>query len=160
MQIRVANRQDEPIIKTIIANVKTELGQPELDLTGSDADLMNIESHYFWYDGLFLVAEDDGTIVGLAGAHKGDSDDVLELVRLVVVPARRHSGIAAQLLSVVEFFAANAQYGKIAFYPAKLNVKDMSPYADFHKDEGNDHRWIKSVKPSQIGRGSACSTST
>jgi predicted N-acetyltransferase YhbS len=146
MQIRVATRQDEPVVREINAQVNVELGYPELDLPGNDADLMDIESFYFWNDGLFIVAEDEGKIVGLCGARRGESDETLELVRLVVVPARRHSGIAAELVDVIEFFAANSQYTNLVFYPGKhCGTKDESPYAGFVRDTSHSDRWIKIV---------------
>jgi GNAT superfamily N-acetyltransferase len=146
MQIRVATRQDEPIVREINGQVNVELGYPELDLPGKDADLMDIESFYFWNDGLFIVAEDEGKIVGLAGARRGENDETLELVRLVVVPARRHSGVAHELVDVIEFFAANSQYTKIVFYPGKhCGDKDDSPYAGFIRDKAHPERWLRNV---------------
>ena len=145
MQIRVANRQDEPVVRTISGQANIELGYPELDLPGKDTDLMDIEAFYFWNDGLFIVAEVEGEIVGLAGARRGENQETLELERLIVVPARRHSGVAAEMVHVIEFFAANSQYKRIVFYPGTHGAKDQSPYAGFVKDEAKPERWIKTV---------------
>ena len=64
MQIRVATRQDEPLIRTLVNQALVEQGKAEVDLQGIDADLNNVESHYFWFDGIFIVAEDAGQIIG------------------------------------------------------------------------------------------------
>ncbi len=145
MQIRVATRQDEPIVRTIVTQVKIELGHPEIDLPGKDADLMDIESYYFWNDGLFIVAEDEGKVVGVAGARRGESEDTLELVRLVVIPARRHTGIGAEMIHTVSFFARNSEYKRLVFYPGKHGAKDESPYAGFSKDDDHPERWTMPI---------------
>lgn len=128
MQIRVANRQDEPIIRTIVNQANAEHGLPEIELTGGDSDLNNIEAHYFWYDGIFVVAEEDGQIVGLAGARRGETDDVLELLRLVVIPSRRRHGTAQLLMNTIVFFARNAEYEEIRYAPQK---HDGKPFLGF-----------------------------
>ena len=80
MQIRIANRQDEAPLRAFF-----EKQGKTLDLTGADKDLHNIDQGYFGHDGLFVVAEEDGEIIGLAGARQSsDSADVLELIRLAV----------------------------------------------------------------------------
>lgn len=145
MQIRVANRQDEPIIRTIISQANAEVGDAEVDLTGRDSDLTNIESEYFWYDGIFIVAEEDGTIVGLAGARRGETDDVLSLKRIVVVPARRRTGCAAALMDTIKFFAHNAEYKVIEYVPRKTDPAE--PFLGFTADGGV---WRKALaKPAE-----------
>jgi len=80
MQIRIANRQDEAPVRAFF-----EKQGKTLDLIGADKDLHNIDQGYFGHDGLFVVAEEDGEIIGLAGARQSsDSADVLELIRLAV----------------------------------------------------------------------------
>jgi GNAT superfamily N-acetyltransferase len=117
MQIRVATRQDEPFISTIVFQSLQEYGiQP--DLQGADSDLTNTERHYFWYDGLCLVAENDGVIAGvLAGRRRPGQEDILELCRLVVEPGARRRGVARALLKTMLFFAANLEYKTIVCAP-------------------------------------------
>lgn len=134
MQIRVANRQDEPIIRTIVNQVNAELGAAEIDLKGSDSDLNNIESHYFWHDGIFVVAEDNGLVVGLGGARRGESDKQLELVRLVVIPSRRNKGTAVQLLQTIEFFGQNSEYDEVVYSPKKFGTTQNEPFFGFTVD--------------------------
>jgi N-acetylglutamate synthase-like GNAT family acetyltransferase len=134
MQIRVANRQDEPIIRTIISQANVEVGDAEIDLPGRDSDLTNIDSEYFWHDGIFLVAEEDNSIVGLAGARRGETDDVLSLKRIVVVPARRRTGCACLLMDTIVFFAGNAEYKVIEYTPRKTDP--VEPFLGFTADGG------------------------
>jgi N-acetylglutamate synthase-like GNAT family acetyltransferase len=149
MQIRVANRQDEPILRTIINQANAEVGDSEIELTGRDSDLTNIDSQYFWFDGIFIVAEDDGQIVGLAGARRGESDDVLRLIRLVVVPARRKTGCAALLMDTIVFFARNAEYKRIEYTPRKSDPAE--PFLGFTADGG---MWLREVE----GAAQSCSS--
>ena len=147
MQIRVANRQDEPIIRTIIKEAYLEVGDREIDLTGRDSDLTNIDARYFWFDGIFIVAEDDGQIVGLAGARRGESEAVLRLMRLAVVPARRKTGCASMLIDTVLFFAANAEYDVVEYVPVRTDPAE--PFLGFHANEGVWRRSIKRLSPHQ-----------
>lgn len=146
MQIRVANRQDEPIIRSIINQANAEIGETEIVLTGRDSDLTNIDSEYFWFDGIFIVAEDDGQIVGLAGARRGDSDDVLRLQRIVVVPARRKTGCAAHLMETILFFARNAEYKRIEYAPRKTDPSE--PFLGFNARDGVWALEVKEAHPS------------
>jgi predicted N-acetyltransferase YhbS len=113
MQVRAGTRQDEPIIRTIIFQALEEHGiQP--DLEGRDSDLRNIEHSYFWYDGLCIVAERDGQIIGvLAARRQGDDEKTLELLRLAVTPGARKRGVARSLVKTMRFFAGNMGYEKI-----------------------------------------------
>ena len=142
MQIRVANRQDEPIIRTIVNQALAERGQSEVDLKGRDEDLNNVEQHYFWYDGLFLVAEEDGQIIGLVGARKSEHDESLELLRLVVVPAHRQKGVARQLMDTVFFFARNLEYKEVSCM-FEVDPNWGSPTTgDFKLDDTKGNRWV------------------
>lgn len=131
MQIRVATRQDEPIIRTIINQANAEIGATEIDLTGRDSDLTNIEANYFWYDGIFLVAEEDSQIIAIVAARRGQTDKQLELFRLVVIPSRRRRGIARKLLETVLFFARNMEYEQLVFDPNKFGTNQNKPCLGF-----------------------------
>ena len=143
MQIRVANRQDEPIIRTIVNQALAERGSSEVDLKGRDEDLNNVEQHYFWHDGLFLVAEDDGQIIGLVGARKCEHDDSLELLRLVVVPSHRKKGVAHSLMDTVFFFARNLEYKEVSCMFEMDPVSGFSSnMGDFKVDDARGNRWV------------------
>jgi N-acetylglutamate synthase-like GNAT family acetyltransferase len=142
MQVRLGNRQDEPIIKTIISQCLAESSASDQDLL----DLTDIEAHYFWHNGLFIVAEDDGQIVGLAGARSNDNVEILELTRLFVVPARRKRGVARELLKTVFFFARGLEYKRVVAYPEKQGLKPGKPMLGFSRDPEDPKLWIRAVE--------------
>jgi len=115
VQIRVANRQDEPDIRTFVDSLYKETGG-SVDLESSDSDLRNIEANYFGKEGLIIVAEDEGKIVGIAGARK-KSESVLEVKRLLVGDSDRfsRSEVMNDLLKVVVEFAPRLLYEQIEF---------------------------------------------
>lgn len=113
MQIRAANKQDEPIIRTIVFQAMEEIGAVA-DLEGRDRDLKNVEQNYFWYDGLCIVAERDGQIVGVLAARRDEADEgTLELMRLAVTPGARQRGAARSLVKTMLFFAGNMEYKNV-----------------------------------------------
>ncbi len=112
MQIRAANRQDEPLIRNIVFSALEELGitaEPD----GRDSDLKNVEQNYFWHDGVCLVAERDGQVVGVIAGRRHTSDDELELGRIAVYPAARNRGVGRALIKTLIFFASNMDYKRI-----------------------------------------------
>ena len=141
MQVRLGNRQDEPIIKTIVSQCLAENAAADKQL----ADLTDIETNYFWHNGIFIVAEDDGQIVGVAGARGNDNQETLELVRLFVVPARRGRGVARELLNTVFFFAEGLEYKRVVAYPEKQGLKPGKTVLGFSPDPAKPGAWFKSV---------------
>lgn len=115
MQIRAGNRQDEKYIRPIIFNAMKECGlEPEPE--GREDDLKDIEAGYFWHDGIFIVAERDGVIIGVAGGRRNPDpghEGELELIRLAVLPEERKHHIARQLLDTILFFATNMEYEQV-----------------------------------------------
>ncbi|MBX9570942.1 MAG: GNAT family N-acetyltransferase [Candidatus Obscuribacterales bacterium] len=113
MQIRAANKQDEPIIRTIIFQAMEENGATA-DIEGRDSDLKNVEHNYFWYDGLCIVAERDGQIIGVLAARRNEKDEnTLEIMRLAVTPGARKRGAARALVKTMLFFAGNMEYKQV-----------------------------------------------
>jgi N-acetylglutamate synthase-like GNAT family acetyltransferase len=113
VQIRIANRQDEPEIRTFVDTVYQKSGS-SLNIESQDSDLRNIEANYFGKEGLFLVAEDEGTIVGIAGARK-KTETVLELKRLLVPVSDQFENkeVLDELLRVIVEFAPRMLYENI-----------------------------------------------
>lgn len=124
MQIRAANRQDEPLIRNIVFSALEELGiTPDPD--GRDKDLKNVEQSYFWCDGACLVAERDGQIIGVVAAKRAATEDELELARLAVYPAARNRGVGRELVKTLLFFARNMDY-KLIVLGADLPSADLA----------------------------------
>ncbi|HEY9868941.1 MAG TPA: GNAT family N-acetyltransferase [Candidatus Obscuribacterales bacterium] len=117
MQIRLGTRPDEPKITELVLDVMKEFGlTPSMD--GAEADLKNIEANYFARDGVFLVAEEEGEIVGIASARK-EYEGILELVRFAVAKKHRGKGIARELLNTVLKFARDMEYERVQVEPAR-----------------------------------------
>jgi N-acetylglutamate synthase-like GNAT family acetyltransferase len=80
--------------------------------------LHNIDQGYFGHDGLFVVAEEDGEIIGLAGARQSsDSADVLELIRLAVSPEKSDNttggAIKDRMLAIIKNHAYQMDFKTI-----------------------------------------------
>lgn len=108
MQIRVGNKQDEPSIRELAAECAQESGM-ELNLSGPDNDLQNIEKHYFGANGVFFVAAEDKQVVALLGARM-KSEATLELCRLSVSESWRRRGIGRRLMRMLNAFAQQMDY--------------------------------------------------
>lgn len=111
MQIRIANRQDEKKIVPFVEEIYNERGI-KLDLASVDSDLKNVEANYFGKDGVFLLAEEEQKIIGVAGANMID-DDLCALSRIYVAKDWRRKGIGRQMLNIVVAIAKRFEYKKI-----------------------------------------------
>ena len=90
---------------------------PKLSDTGVPFDLTNFAEVYCEGDGRFLVARDQGRIVATIGFlpydHRFEHIDypglnVVELVRLFVLPEYRRSGLASELYQTLKAAAVEA----------------------------------------------------
>ena len=111
MQIRIANRQDEPEIRTFVDTIYQKSGS-SLNIEEQDSDLRNMEANYFGKEGLFLVAEDNDKIIGIAGARK-KTEKVLEFKRLMVADGSGHEEIANEMIDVIVRFAPRMLFEQV-----------------------------------------------
>jgi N-acetylglutamate synthase-like GNAT family acetyltransferase len=112
VQIRIANRQDEPEIRTFVDTIYQKSGS-SLNIERQDSDLRNMEANYFGKEGLFIVAEDNDKIVGLAGARK-KSERVLEFKRLMVsADVQEADEILSEMIDVIVRFAPRMLFEQI-----------------------------------------------
>lgn len=156
MQIRVANRQDEKSIQAIFAELCSKKGE-ELDLSSKHKDLRNIEANYFGNEGIFLVAEDDGKLLGFAGAKK-ECDTTISVDRFYIDDAHKRSGIDKQFMQVIVPFAKRMYFERLDWNvmeePPKVGVSANQTYSapscfnkallvqmQFKKDENNRY-WL------------------
>lgn len=123
MQVRFANRQDEPNIRTFVESLYADSGRT-FDLEGTDSDLRNIDAQYFGQEGLLIVVEEDKKIFGVAGARR-KSEDVLELRRLLLDPTLKKGDTAAELIAIVVRFAPRLLYHTIV--DGRVGVQQNSP---------------------------------
>ncbi len=111
MQVRVANRQDEPAIRTFVSEIYEKDGN-SINLESTDSDLRNIEANYFGKEGLFLVGEEDSAIIAIAAARK-KTDSVLELRRLLAAEKPVSCEVVSEMLRIVTGFAPRLLYSQI-----------------------------------------------
>ncbi len=144
MQIRVANRQDEPAIRAFVESHDKEKGL-EFDLSSGDSDLRNIESNYFGRNGIIVVAEQDGQIIGLAAA-RSKSDSILALRRFLAAP--NQMPVSHQLLNTVIAFAPRMLYYSIEvdLYPQSEEWSAIFSEHGF-KQCSNSGSWHKGITP-------------
>jgi hypothetical protein len=142
MQIRVANRQDEPAIRHIIEDVYLQHGR-KFDLAGSDSDLNNVEAHYFWPDGIFLVAERDDTIIGLLGARP-DAHGSLRILRLSAAPGEPEA-VVRSLIDTCIFFAGNSGCERVILQPQQLYLAGDQPLPPFQLAGSTSPEWLAKV---------------
>ncbi len=108
MQIRLGNKQDEPMVRELLMTVMHEV-KLEKYFEQARPPLMNMEREYIGQDGTYLVAEDDRKIVGMAAAKK-KSDTVCELALLCVTSKWRRMGLGKQMLMKIVSFAKELDY--------------------------------------------------
>ncbi len=85
-----------------------------------DADMYNIEETYINAGGLFLVAKDDGRVVGCAGVRR-ISDDLAELRRIYLYPEYRISGVGMKLAEKALNFCRQKRFNKIVLDTTERN---------------------------------------
>lgn len=107
MQIRIANRQDEKNIRELKESLSNGI-----DLKGADSDLVNIEANYFGKNGLFLVVEENGAIVGFGGA-KAKDEQVLSIKRMIVSDIEEKEKAEREMLRVIVDFAPRMLFKSI-----------------------------------------------
>lgn len=137
-QIRIGNRQDEPIVRPLIAHILAK-NPEELDLNGADKDLRNIEQAYFGNGGLFLIAERDGVVVGLLGAKEAESPECLRIDRFYIFDqSEAGEQTAKDLLRVLDNFAVVSDYNKLIL-PAYLpDAHKLACLGNFSREQAND----------------------
>jgi len=111
VQIRIGNKQDEASVRLLVGEVLAESGK-SLDIEAADRDLRSIEINYFGHDGVFLVAEEERKIVGIAAALKR-TETTCEVKRLYVTREHRGKGVGTQLLQQLVRFARNLDYDQL-----------------------------------------------
>ncbi len=96
LPIRPAKNRDAPAIKELVFSVLREYDL-EPDPRGTDADLDDIDAHYFAQGGWFGVLVIDGNIVACVGVYRHNSS-TCELRKMYCLPAYRGRGYGQQLL--------------------------------------------------------------
>ena len=87
--------RDYDVARTMFEEYAGLLGF-DLDFQGFQEELQNLPRQYGEQEGILLLAEDRGEVVGCVGVRKW-SGEVCEMKRLYVKPGRRGSGIGRML---------------------------------------------------------------
>lgn len=118
---------DGPAVRRLNQHALREEGTDPEDIPGTE-DLETVRESYLETGGEFLVAEADGSIVGMGGLRVDGS--IGELFRMRVHPDYQHQGLGTRLLDGLEQAArergvdelraetARRQTAAISFYPA------------------------------------------
>jgi GNAT superfamily N-acetyltransferase len=85
---------------------------PDVDNSGYEDDLRNIERDYLSSGSNFWVAEADGRLIGMVAAQRID-DNTGRLRRMRVTHGWRRKGVATRLLSTVEQFCRHHSYARL-----------------------------------------------
>ena len=143
MQIRLGNKQDEPMVRELLMKVMHEV-KLERYFEQARPPLMNMEREYIGNDGTYLVAEDDGKIVGVAAAKK-KSDTLCEVALLCVTSEWRRMGLGKQMLEQVVRFARGMDYDALQVDAAVVGTEAAgflmhSGFRLMDAEEGSDRR--------------------
>lgn len=136
MQVRIANKQDEPEIRTFVESICKESGST-FSLESNDSDLKNVEASYFGKEGLFIVAETDGKIVGVAGARKLTETE-LELKRLMMSEQFAKDEVVSEMLGVIINFARRLFYNRIDIVSPIKEYDQLFDSKGFKKQKQSD----------------------
>ncbi|NQD38161.1 GNAT family N-acetyltransferase [Permianibacter sp. IMCC34836] len=99
-RIAPADAARGPALQSLIVMVLSEYGL-QADLTGVDADVLDIERHYRQPGGDFFAVQRAGTLVGTMGFVPIDAD-TCELRKMYLLAAARGCGLGRRLLTLAE----------------------------------------------------------
>ncbi|PKO14541.1 MAG: GNAT family N-acetyltransferase [Chloroflexi bacterium HGW-Chloroflexi-10] len=99
----------------------------QFDEQGELKDIDELQSHYFDRQGIFLVAMDQGKIIGTGAIRKADSETA-ELKRLWLLEEYHGQGIGYQLMQMLLQFAQTAGYQHIHLLTDRRQDRAISFY--------------------------------
>ena len=127
IELKPFQNQDQPIVKSLILDGLVEhWGVLDESL---NPDLDDIATTYV--DGIFLVAWQDGEIIG-TGAFKPHSTTQVEIVRMSVKKELRRQGVGRQMLDELVRRAAETGYQEVILE----TTETWQDVIDFYLDYG------------------------
>ena len=111
LEIQNYQPADQPAVVEFLAAMLSDLGFA-FEADGKDADLGDVAGGYQAGGGMFLVARDDGQLVGTV-ALRPIADGVLELRRFYVHPAWQGQGIGTNLLEPALAHAKSGRWRRV-----------------------------------------------
>ena len=126
--IRPAVASDLEAIRSLVREVLHEYGLSE-DPSGVDADLEDLDKHYFHRGGVFDVAvAADGRVAGCCGVFRLEGD-ACELRKMYVLKDARGYGLGGRLLRRALGFARGQGYRRMELETASVLKEAIALYA-------------------------------
>jgi molybdate transport system substrate-binding protein len=126
--IRPATGADLEAIRGLVRDVLHEYGLSE-DPSGVDADLEDLDRHYFHRGGVFDVAvAADGKVAGCCGVFRLEGD-ACELRKMYVLKDARGHGLGGRLLRRAVGFARGQGYRRMELETASVLKEAIALYA-------------------------------
>jgi putative acetyltransferase len=94
---------------------------------GIFADLDDFQAHYFDNGGMFLVALDDGQVIGSGAIRKLDRETA-ELKRMWLLEAYQGRGVGYRLISELLAFARSRGYRRVRLQTSPEQVRALAFY--------------------------------
>ncbi len=115
VSIRPINKEDDPVICTIIKSVFEEHGINRPGTAYFDESLNHLSDFFTVKSSAYFIAEADDVICGGAGIYPTDGlpPDTCELVKMYLLPQARGKGLGKALLEQCIDFARQHHYHKI-----------------------------------------------
>ena len=132
--LRAATNADCAAVRTLVFEVLREYGLLP-DLIDTDADLDDLEKHY--YEGWFAVLEADGRIIGSVGLFPLGTG-VMELRKMYIHREWRGRGLGRQLLERVLAEARRMGTCKVVLGTANVLVEAIGLYRRFGFQQSNE----------------------
>jgi putative acetyltransferase len=125
-EIVPADVKSGPELQALIVSVLAEYGlQP--DLSGIDADVLDIERHYRRSGGEFFAVYREGRLVGTMGIAPVTSDSC-ELRKMYLLPEARGMGLGKRLLQLAESEAARRGFSQMQLETASVLLQAVALY--------------------------------
>ena len=130
ISVRPANNRDCQAVQDLVFGVLREYNL-ELDLTGTDKDLSDIETHYIRRGGVFEVLEDkNGVLMGTVGLYPIDAETI-ELRKMYFAKELRGKGFGKMVLERMIEKARELKYKKIYLETASVLREAIGLYEKF-----------------------------
>jgi len=134
--IRPIHIEEIPRVKHIISTVAYGIFGFDGDLEdsiryyssrGIYSDLDDLEAHYFNNTGMFLVALDDGQVIGSGAVRRMDADTA-ELKRMWLLETYQGQGVGYRLIGELFAFARSRGYRRVRLQTSPEQVRALAFY--------------------------------
>ncbi len=147
IQFRDATVDDQPAIIELINGVYEEYGE-RMCLEGADADLLDLEGAYVKRGGAFIVAVQQGVIVGSHATLPIDPQaGLLTFRRLYTAPATRGTGLGQQLMQWAFDWSVEHGFRRVEFWSDTRFTRAHAFFAKLGFEKGGTRRMADGYEP-------------